>query len=64
MRLPRVSVGPLAGFVLRGTAASAAARAKLVTLPATGQAAPGGGTFGAHFGVPVINAAGRADVTL
>ncbi len=54
----------LALVVLGDLTAPPAARAKLVTLAATGQAAPGGGAFGAHFGVPVIDAAGEVAFTV
>ncbi|HEY2385783.1 MAG TPA: choice-of-anchor tandem repeat NxxGxxAF-containing protein [Candidatus Binatia bacterium] len=47
----------LAGVLL--AAWTSCARAALFTLASTGQAAPGSGTFGAHFGWPVINDAGQ-----
>lgn len=40
------------------------AAAGLVTIASTGGAAPGGGTFGTNFGVPVINAAGQVAFTV
>jgi len=42
----------------------ASAKASLLTIAATGEPAPGGGTFGANFGVPVINAAGQVAFTV